>query len=137
MAEFLDRAQPWATTLILHNWPVLLYTVLAAIAATWALIRPARSTLLILYGAIILIVGFEYEKHGTATIINTTSYLFSVEVNPIPRVLSRRLLLEVVPISMQVIGYGLLLCPFANRLLARERRSHADSALSRGSEYGP
>ena len=61
MQEILDRAQPWATTLILHNWPVLAYATIAVFAAIWTLVRPSRGRLLVLYGAIMLALAFEYQ----------------------------------------------------------------------------
>jgi hypothetical protein len=108
MAEFLERAQPWAITLIDHNWPVMIYALVAGGAASWADRRPARKSVLFLYGACLLVIAYEYEKHGRETILGTTEYLFSVEVNARARVVSRWLLLDLVPLLMQVSGFGLL-----------------------------
>lgn len=108
VAEFLERAHPWAVTLVSHNWPVMVYTLVALGAAVWALLHPARKSVLFLYGACLLVLAYEYEKHGRETIILTTEYLFSLEVNATARVVSRWLLLDLVPLVLQVTGFGVL-----------------------------
>ena len=113
MAEFLERAQPWLVTLVAHNWPVFIYLAVTAAAAVWALLHPARQSVLFLYGACLLVLAYEYDKHGRATILDTTSYLFSVETNLNARNASHWLLLDVLPVLMQVSGFGLLAGAFA------------------------
>jgi len=130
MQEILDRAQPWATTLILHNWPVLVYATIAVCAAIWSLVRPTRARVLVLYGAILLVLAFEYQKHGTATIVGTTTYLFSLEVNPGLRTTSQWFLLLIVPAIAQFVGFALLIWPCAWQLSLRLRRAHDDRVTS-------
>jgi hypothetical protein len=130
VTEILDRAQPWAVTLILHNWPVMVYGLVTAGAAVWALLHPARPSVLFLYGAALLVLGYEYEKHGRETILDTTGYLFSLEVNPAARVVSRWLLLEFAPLLMQVSGFALL----GGSLVLRRRELRKPAPPTRGWE---
>ena len=130
MAEFLERAQPWFATLVAHNWPVLIYLTVAAGAAVWAVLFPARQSVLFLYGACLLVIAYEYEKHGRTPILDTTGYLFSLETNAAARTMSRWLLLEVTPLLMQVSGFGLLAGSFAlhRRALRKTSRPFVSAA---------
>ena len=131
MSEFLERAHPWAVTLVLHNWPVMLYSLVAVLAATRAYIRPHRYTLLFLYGTVLLIIAYEYEKHGRATILDTTSYLFSLEVNPDARSVVQLLLLDVVPVLLRVLGFALI----GGSIILRELQARRRSRVARSVVY--
>jgi hypothetical protein len=119
MSEFLERAHPWAATLVQHNWPVMLYSLVALGAAIRAYLSPNRLTILFLYGAILLVLTYEYEKHGLATILGTTSYLFSLEVNPGARAVSQLLLITAVPLVSRLIAFALIV----GSIVLRERES--------------
>jgi hypothetical protein len=129
MSEFLERAQPWVITLVLHNWPVMLYSLVAVFAAIRAYVSPNRHTILFLYGAIILVLVYEYEKHGRATVLDTTSYLFSQEVNPVARDLSQQLLLTVAPVTIRLIGFAMIVGSVVLREHANRRRSRRGRAV--------
>lgn len=129
MAEFLERAQPWIVTLVAHNWPVFIYLAVTAAAAVWAVLHPARQSVLFLYGACLLVLAYEYDKHGRATILDTTGYLFSIETNLGALNLSRWLLLDLAPVLMQVSGFGLLAGSFAlHRRALRKQTAPVQSA---------
>ena len=129
MEEFLDRAVPWAITLVLHNWPVMLYTLIAAVTAVRAYIDPSRPILLFLYGTILLIIAYEYEKHGRGAIIGTTDYLFSLEVNHHLRAGSQWLLLDVLPVGMRILGFGQIIGSIVLREIQMRQRSRPRRAI--------
>jgi hypothetical protein len=106
--DFMYRASPWAVTLVLHNWPVMAYSVLFAFAAVRAFVRPTRLRLLQTYGFLSLIVAFEYQKHGAPEMRVTSEYLFSVEGNPWLRQANLFFWLDVLPITLHVVGIGLV-----------------------------
>jgi hypothetical protein len=108
MTEFLYRARPWAITLVEHNWPILLYGLVIAVAAVWAYARPGRRVLLVLYGALGLAFAFEYQKHIAPVLVGTAHYLFSVEVNPGPRALSQFILGDLLPIVFHGLAIAFL-----------------------------
>lgn len=132
MAEFLERAQPWASTLIDHNWPVMIYALVALGAAVWAVLHPSRKTVLFLYGACLLVIAYEYQKHGRDPIIHTTEYLFSLEVNAQARAISKWVLLDLAPVIMQVSGFGLL----AGSLALHRRELRKPDAFPVHGRYG-
>jgi hypothetical protein len=104
----LYRARPWAITLVLHNWPVMLYAVGIACAAVNAYLAPNRRRLLLLFGLLTLAFAFEYEKHAVPALRGTTNYLFSLEFNPAPRRASQVILLDLAPIAAHAFGLFLL-----------------------------
>jgi hypothetical protein len=108
MTEFLYRARPWATTLIEHNWPLLLYGLAIAVVAVWAYVTPGRRVLLILYGLLGLAFAFEYQKHIAPALIDSARYLFSVEVNPRPRAISQFIVGDVLPVALHGIAVAFL-----------------------------
>jgi len=108
MEDFLDRAGPWFVTLALHNWPVLLSAVLVSWAALRVYACPTRRRVLLLYGLFILVLAFEYQKHGLTYVRGTTGYLFSAEANPALRRLSQLTLLEALPVALYLLGLAFL-----------------------------
>jgi hypothetical protein len=109
MEEFLNRAQPWVSTLWQHNWPVIVFGLSGVIAAVLALVRPSRPRLLTLYGLLGLVLAFEYQKHGVPTLQGTATYLFSVERNATARAVSLLIIRDVAPVALYVTAIGLLL----------------------------
>ncbi|HEX2923860.1 MAG TPA: hypothetical protein VHS28_07530 [Chloroflexota bacterium] len=107
MGDFLYRAEPWIITLVLHNWPVMIYLVLIVWSALNALLRPSRPALLLLYGLLILAVTWEYQKHGIRPIGGTIDYLL-LEVNPDLHSVLQQAILYVLPVVANLIGLGLL-----------------------------
>jgi hypothetical protein len=106
MDDFEQRIRPWAITLVLHNWPIMVYSLLIPWAAVRAYLRPARSRILLLYGLLILAVTFEYQKHGLTPVHNTITYLFAL--NPAAREASYLVLLEWLPPAGHILGGALL-----------------------------
>ncbi len=109
LEDFLYRARPWSITLVLHNWPIMLYSIAILGLAVRTYLRPSRRSLLALYGLWILALAYEYEKHGVSTAIETASYLFSASANPELRRLSQFVLLYALPSASRVVGIALLL----------------------------
>jgi len=124
MNELLERAGPWAVLLVQHNWPVIMYVVVAVVVAWRAYLAPRRHTLLFLYGTVLLIVAYEYQKHALPTVVHTTDYLFSEEVNPGARSLSQSLLVDLGPSLLRVVGCVLILGAAALRERAYRRSAH-------------
>ena len=108
MDDFLFRARPWAITLVLHNWPLIVYSALVPLAALRAYLRPTRRALLLLYGLAILALAYEYQKHGVGVARETASYLFSAEANPELRRASQLVLTGVLPLATHLVGLALL-----------------------------
>jgi uncharacterized membrane protein len=108
MDEFLWRARPWAVTLVLHNWPLLLGLPLILLAALRAFAQPTRRSLLLLYGVSLLVIAFEYQKHVVPSLRSTTTYLFSSEANSIPRMISQAILVGAMPGFLTMLGAALL-----------------------------
>jgi hypothetical protein len=128
--DIVYRARPWLVTLVLHNWPVLLYAAAIPWVAIYALWRPGRRPLLLLYGLATLALAFEYEKHGLSVMRETTSYLFPLSSASAVRRVSQMLLLDVMPLAMRVAGAALVLLAaiwplFAGRSAAGARRGTA------------
>jgi hypothetical protein len=109
MDDFLSRASPWAITLVLHNFPAMIYAVLIVWLATRAYLRPSRRSLLLLYGTCVLLFAFEYVKHGTGVARETTNYLFGRPHNLVMRNASQFLALQVLPVAFHILGVMLLL----------------------------
>jgi hypothetical protein len=120
MDDFLYRARPWAITLVLHNWPLILYAAAIPFAALLAYLQPTRRRLLILYGLLVLAVAFEYQKHGMTVAQSTTDYLFSEYANPTARHISQLVLVQTLPVLLHLLGLALLL---VSALCRRNRRS--------------
>ena len=109
MDDFLYRAKPWAITLVLHNWPIILYSAAIPIAALLAYLRPTRRRLLLLFGLLVLALAFEYQKHGVGVVESTIGYLFSEYANPAARRISRLVLVQALPWLLHALGLALLL----------------------------
>jgi hypothetical protein len=133
MEEFVFRARPWATLLIQHNWPILLYGALGLVAAVWAYLRPSRRAVLTLYGLLGLAFAFEYQKHVGPALRGTMRYLFSAEVNPLPRAVSQLIVADVAPVALYAAAGALLLAAAAPWRLRRRpaRSSSGASSASR------
>ncbi len=106
MDDFWYRIPPWATTLVLHNWPVMLWPALAIWAAVRAYLRPGRPILLFLYGSVILTVAFEYQKHGLGPVESTIYYVFAR--GPNVRDVLATVMVDWLPVAMNVFGFALL-----------------------------
>lgn len=109
MEDFLFRAKPWAITLVLHNWPVMVTTPLIIWVAVRTYLWPSRRLLEVLYGLLLLTIAFEYQKHGLRVARRTTSYLFSPEANPDMRWFSQLVFLDVLPLVLPLAGIVLIL----------------------------
>ncbi|MCC6177952.1 MAG: hypothetical protein IT305_21845 [Chloroflexi bacterium] len=129
MAEFLERAQPWLATLVSHNWPVLVYALAAVWAAWRAFSHPSRHAVLFLYGALLLVFAYEYQKHALPTIAGTTSYLFSLEANSRLRSASQWLLMTALPILVRLLGIGMLGLAILIQRRETHRRRHPTRSL--------
>lgn len=49
--------------IILHNWEAILYSLGIVLMTLWALYRPSRGKIIIMWGFIALLFAFEYNKH--------------------------------------------------------------------------
>lgn len=108
MDDFVYRFRPWAITLVLHNWPIMLCSAFVLWAAIRAYQWPSRHAVLRLYGGIMLGAAFEYQKHGVPALVSTLSYLVSLETNPEARALSYLILVDILPIELYLLGVVLL-----------------------------
>jgi hypothetical protein len=102
--DFLYRAEPWARTLVQHNWPIFLLSVLVILTGIQAYWRPSRPALLRLYGCLVLALAFEYQKHLVPVMVETTDYLFSEDTNPAVRSLSQLVLVDALPLAIYAWG---------------------------------
>jgi hypothetical protein len=75
--------------------------------------------LLLVYGFLVLVVAFEYRKHGVAIVRDTTNYLFSLELNAGARYASQILLADVMPVAFYLSGLLLLAMSLQGRKAAR------------------
>lgn len=118
MDAFLHRAPSWLLTLLTHNWPLLLYMPLICWAAARAYLQPSRPHVLLLYGAMVLILAFEYSKHGTPVVQATSNYLFGELEGA--RSLSQFLLVDILAPCSHLVGIVLiLLAALSRRALGR------------------
>lgn len=60
---------------ISHNWPVLLALLAALICAILAWQQPSRRRLAALYGAVLVAVAYEYQKHILPRFVEATTFL--------------------------------------------------------------
>lgn len=121
MGDFLWRAEPWARTLVAHNWPIMVLSVLVLWIAIRAYLRPSRRALLLLYGLVALAIAFEYQKHGTVVIGRTADYLFGAESTAGARRIARLLLVDALPPIVYVLGATLVATALAPIPRRRER----------------
>lgn len=106
MTFFGAEVPNWAAELVMHNWPVMLFSLGTAVAAVAAYLRPSRSTVLLLYGFLMLTAGFEYEKHGLRPVGGVFESLF--EGSAQGRSLARSVAIGVLPPVMYAAGVVLL-----------------------------
>ncbi|MGI5835726.1 MAG: hypothetical protein ACOX87_04430 [Chloroflexota bacterium] len=106
MDDFHHRIPPWAITLTLHNWPIMLYSVFGVWAAIRAYLQPNRPALLLLYGFLTLAFAFEYQKHGLEPVRGTLDYVFARL--PDWRNAGYLILLDILPIALHLLGFAFL-----------------------------
>lgn len=121
MDDFNYRITPWAITLVLHNWPIMLCSALVLWAAIRAYRRPAQPTLLLLYGFAALGLAFEYQKHGLDAVKDTVDYVFAR--GPNFRDAARLILLQYLPTIGYLLGIALLARSLAMSWRSRPARS--------------
>lgn len=49
--------------IIIHNYEAIFYALGIILVTLWALYKPSRGKILMMWGCIILLFAFEYEKH--------------------------------------------------------------------------
>jgi hypothetical protein len=58
--------------ILIHNFAAILYSIGIVIMAVWALYKPTRWKLLIMWGFIVLLFAFEYKKHIVDALVEQT-----------------------------------------------------------------
>ena len=127
--EAFERTQTWVLMLMVQYWPILLYGLVAAVTAIRAYLAPSRPIILFLYGALVLIVAYEYERGSRDSIISMTEYVFAFDLDGGVRRGSQWLLLDVAPICLRILGFGLLAISIVLREVDGRRRSRPRRAI--------
>ena len=118
MEEFTFRVAPWLEVLWLHNWPIMLCSVLIVGTAFRAYLEPSRPVLLFLYGLLILAAAFEYEKHALVAVGGTIDYLLAPNTNTALHRSVRWAFLDLLPLAGYLLG---ALLTFLSVLSTRRR----------------
>jgi hypothetical protein len=125
MGAFVDRAPAWVVTLLMHNWPLLLYVPFTCWWAIRAYLHPSRPRLLLVYAGLLLVAAFEYAKHGTRVVQETTDYLLG-EL-PSARLVSQFLFIQLLPISGHLFGFLFIFYVAINGLGGRSSQDPAEA----------
>jgi len=107
--------------IFMHNFTAILYSLGIVMTTFLALYRPTRGKILILWGFVILLFAFEYEKHILAPLTQQTlnSLITERESLRIEYYVSK-FLTRIVPFALPVVGWGLvILGAFFDRIYKR------------------
>jgi len=91
---------------VTHNLPVFIYGAGIVVSAGLAIIKPKRSFVLFLLGFIILLFGFEYQKHILDGLKEQTiNALITVQEHNTIRRIINIILVKAVPILLPLSGW--------------------------------
>ncbi len=121
----------WAAVVVAHNWPVLLWLALAAVAAVYTYRRPSRAALSFLYGFAGLAFVFEYRKHLAAHLVKPVDFLLLAELWPLNRA-GHVVIEQIVPGLLLVASAGLIVVGVAGRSYSRARPKIGGAAPVKG-----
>lgn len=95
---------------VTHNLPVFIYGFGILVFAILAIVKPRRSFILLLLGCIILLFGFEYEKHILEGLREQTiNALITVKEYGFVRRVVNIVLVKLLPLGLPVAGWGLII----------------------------
>jgi 4-hydroxybenzoate polyprenyltransferase len=95
---------------ITHNFPALFYALGIVAAVALSIIKPSRKSVFLLLGFILLLLGFEYEKHIVEGLREQTinSLITIQEHNKVRRVINV-LTLKALPLGLPLLGWVFVL----------------------------
>jgi len=95
---------------VLHNFFALFYFMGIIISAGLAIMRPKRAFILMLIGFIILLFGFEYQKHILDSLREQTlNSLITIQEHYQVRRIINGILIKLIPLLLPFTGFGLLI----------------------------
>lgn len=98
-----------ALFIIMHNFMALVFLAGIAISAFILIIRPSRWSTLLLFGFIILLFGFEYNKHIVEPLKEQTlNSLITIQEHNKVRRLVNIILVKGLPILLPLAGWSLV-----------------------------
>jgi len=71
----------YTITLINHNWPIVLALLLALIFGVRLYLQPSRVRVCWLFGALLFVLGYEYDKHVADELHRAIDFLFGREIS--------------------------------------------------------
>ena len=91
---------------ITHNFPVVFYALGIFTAVVLSIIKPSRKSVFLLLGFILLLLGFEYEKHILEGLREQTinSLITIQEHNKVRRIINI-LTLKALPLGLPLLGW--------------------------------
>jgi hypothetical protein len=96
--------------IILHNFEAILYSLGIIGATIWALYKPTRGNILILWGFIFLIFAFEYDKHILEPLKEQTLNSLITERRSIRiEYIVTKTFTRAVPFALPVLGWTLII----------------------------
>ena len=96
-------------SLYTHNGPVLFYSLGICAAIAHLLRRPSRRAVFALLGFGLLLFSFEYQKHFVAHFhTHLVLQITDPTVQPREYSLATRVTQQVLPIAMDIVGWGML-----------------------------
>ena len=106
---------------VVHNFSALVYFSGAIIFAGLSIVRPKRAFVLLLLGCIILLFGFEYQKHIEDSLRTQTlnSLITIQEHNQVRRVVNATFV-KLIPWGLPLAGWSLV--GYGSYLLYTERK---------------
>lgn len=115
--------------MLLHNYEAIFYALAIGTVTLWALYKPTRGKILMMWGFIILLFAFEYEKHILEPLRQQTigSLITERESVRIEYVINK-FFTKAVPLGLPILGWMLVIGgAFFDRLLTQVMRSYKKS----------
>ena len=95
--------------IILHNFEAILYSIGIVISLLLALYRPTRGKILAMWGFIILLFAFEYDKHIAESLTQQTLNSLITERQSLRiEYYITKILTKAVPFALPVLGWLLV-----------------------------
>lgn len=109
--------------IFMHNFAAIFYGIGIALSALLLFIRPSRWGILLLFGFIILLFGFEYNKHIVEPLKEQTlnSLITIQEHNKVRRSVNI-VLVKVLPRGLPLLGWMLVAGGIGLKIFSREKR---------------
>ncbi|MDA1316653.1 MAG: hypothetical protein O3B87_01360 [bacterium] len=109
--------------ILIHNFEAMLYVVGIFSMTLWALYRPTRGKIIIMWGFVILLFSFEYSKHILEPLKEQTIQSLITERESIRiEYYITKILTRVVPFGLPILGWMLIgIGAFFDRIYAYVR----------------